>query len=58
MADDKKLPARSGRASGPVSKAEFVGLMTLLGKKDREKYRELRALGWEGAIPPESECPN
>lgn len=42
----------------PVTKAEFVGLMTLLGQKDREKYRELRELGWSEAIPPESESPN
>lgn len=42
----------------PVSKAEFIGLMTVLGLKDREKYRELRAIGWSEAIPPESESPN
>jgi hypothetical protein len=58
MADDKKLPARAGSGSAPVSKAEFVGLMTLLAKKDRAKYRELRAQGWAGAISPESDCPN
>lgn len=42
----------------PVSKAEFVGLMAVLGSKDREKYRELRARGWQEAIPLKSESPN
>jgi hypothetical protein len=42
----------------PVSKGEFVALLTLLAKKDREKYRELRALGWSEAISPKSEFPN
>jgi hypothetical protein len=58
MADDKKLLRRDRDASAPVSKAEFVGLMTLLGQKDRAKYRELRAIGWDGAIPRESDIPN
>lgn len=45
----------------PVSKAEFVGLMTLLAKRDRPRYRELRELGWNEAIPrtiSKSESPN
>jgi hypothetical protein len=58
MAADKKLPSRADDGSAPVSKAEFVGLMTLLAKKNRAKYRELRAQGWAGAIPSESEHPN
>lgn len=41
-----------------VSKAEFVGLMVLVGLKDRPKYREMRERGWNEAIPPESESPN
>ena len=50
--------AKSDEESPPVSKAEFVGLMVLLGQRDRERYRELRELGWSEAIPPESETPN
>lgn len=46
-------------AAGPVvTKGEFVALMALLAKKDRARYRELRALGWAGAIPLKSESPN
>ena len=41
-----------------MSKAEFVGLLVVLGMKDREHYRELREVGWQEAIPPVSESPN
>jgi hypothetical protein len=45
-----------------VSKAEFVWVMSMLAKHDREKYRELRARGWEAVaragISPKSENPN
>lgn len=41
-----------------VSKVEFVWVMSLLAKHDREKYRELRARGWAAAIPIKSEFPN
>jgi hypothetical protein len=50
--------ASRGRDDKPVSKAEFVGLMAVLGQKDRETYRKLRELGWNAAIPLESDCPN
>lgn len=42
----------------PVTKAEFVALLALLAKYDRENYRRLRAFGWSEAIPLESEDPN
>lgn len=41
-----------------VSKAEFVWLLTLLAQLDRPRYRELRARGWNNALPQESEFPN
>jgi hypothetical protein len=30
----------------------------LLARRDRDAYRKLRALGWEAAIPRESDIPN
>lgn len=50
--------AKRSNDERPVTKGEFVALLTLLGKHDRVKYRELRAQGWDEAIPPESESPN
>ncbi|MGE0206109.1 MAG: hypothetical protein AB7E70_19635 [Hyphomicrobiaceae bacterium] len=46
-----------------VSKAEFVWLMVQLAEADRDKYRELRAQGWDlvertGGAQRKSELPN
>lgn len=43
---------------GRVSKAEFVGLMVVLGMRDRVRYRKLRETGWLEAIPQQSDYPN
>lgn len=54
---------RDGDEDDKVSKAEFVWLMVRLAETDREKYRELRAMGWDfveqnGPVPQKSELPN
>lgn len=46
-----------------VTKAEFVSLMVQLAAADRDKFRELRALGWDsaaeaGSAVRKSEYPN
>lgn len=40
-----------------ASKAEFIGLLVVLGMRDRPKYREMRERGWIEAIP-DSDFPN
>lgn len=46
-----------------VSKAEFVWLMVQLAAADRDKFREMRAQGWDsaaesGSVVLKSELPN
>lgn len=57
------LPCLMTNDDDKVTKAEFVWLMVQLAAADRDKFRELRAQGWDSAAEAgsdvvKSELPN
>lgn len=41
---------RAGVSLGNAAKAEWVALMCVIAKRDRDLYRELRAEAWESVV--------
>lgn len=47
----RKQPPADGRSVNTnAAKAEWVALMVLIGKSDRDLYRKLRAEAWESVV--------